>query len=71
MTIADAFIVAGLAQSAGEVRRLAAQGALSVDYRPVVDADTPIARAPEGSSPLLLLRVGKHRWAWWSAPPTR
>lgn len=58
MTIADAFIEAGLASSRGEARRLSAQGGLSIDGVRVDEPDQVFvaSHAPQ------LFRVGKKRF---------
>jgi tyrosyl-tRNA synthetase len=58
MTVAEAFVRAGLSASRGEARRLAQQGGLSVNDERVADVDTPLV-AELGSQ---LLRVGKKRF---------
>jgi tyrosyl-tRNA synthetase len=58
MTIAEAFVRAGLCASRGEARRLAQQGGLSIDDERIEQVDTPLA-AERGSH---LLRVGKKRF---------
>ena len=61
LTLADAFIRAGLAKSRGEARRLAGQGGLSIDDRKVSDVDVPL-RDALGGVPAVLLRAGKKRF---------
>jgi len=61
LTLADAFVIAGLAKSRGEARRLASQGGLSVDDRKVVDVDVPL-RSVLGEAEAILLRAGKKRF---------
>ncbi len=58
MTVADAFIRAGLCSSRGDARRLAQQGGLSIDDEKIDDVDRSID-ATAGST---LLRVGKKRF---------
>jgi len=58
MTVAEAFIEAGLASSRGDARRLAAQGGLSIDGNRVDDVDATYA----GSEQPQLFRVGKKRF---------
>jgi tyrosyl-tRNA synthetase len=58
MTIAEAFVRAGLCASRGEARRLAAQGGLSIDDRRVEEVDRPFS--PQGAA--ALFRVGKKRY---------
>ncbi len=58
LTIAEAFIEAGLALSRGEARRLASQGGLSIDGERVDDPDAFFA----GSDSPQLFRVGKKRF---------
>jgi tyrosyl-tRNA synthetase len=60
-TLGDAFVVAGLAKSRGEARRLAQQGGLSVDDVKVTDVDVPFANAL-GNADAVLLRAGKKRF---------
>ena len=61
LTLADAYVRAGLAKSRGEARRLAGQGGLSVDDRKVDDVDVPLREAL-GSANAILLRAGKKRF---------
>ena len=61
LTLADAFVRAGLAKSRGEARRLAGQGGLSIDDRKVDDVDVPLREAL-GSATAILLRAGKKRF---------
>jgi tyrosyl-tRNA synthetase len=61
LTLADALVIAGLAKSRGEARRLASQGGLSVDDRKVVDVDVPL-RSVLGEAEAILLRAGKKRF---------
>ncbi|MDP9472049.1 MAG: tyrosine--tRNA ligase [Chloroflexota bacterium] len=58
MTIADAFVRAGLCASKGEARRLASQGGLSVDGQRVENADASFDPVANGA----LLRAGKKRF---------
>jgi tyrosyl-tRNA synthetase len=58
LTIADAFVRAGLCDSRGDARRQAAQGGLSIDSTPVENVDLPFA--PDGGT--TLLRRGKKRY---------
>ncbi len=60
MSIAEAFVRAGLTSSRGEARRLAQQGGLSIDDEKIAveQVDIPLTAEP-GS---LLLRVGKKRF---------
>jgi tyrosyl-tRNA synthetase len=58
LTVAEAFVRAGLCSSRGDARRLAQQGGLSINDEKIDDVDRPIAAEP-GSS---LLRVGKKRF---------
>jgi len=58
LTLADLFVRAGLATSRADARRLAAQGGLSMDGRPVADVD--ILFAPVGET--TVLRAGKKRY---------
>jgi len=57
MTLADIVIGAGLATSRNEVRRLAAQGGLSVNGERIEDVHVPASTLDE----LLVLRAGKKR----------
>jgi len=57
ITIAELFVMVGLASSRNEARRLAQQGGLSLDDARVSDADTPF----EPATDLVLLRAGKKR----------
>jgi len=61
LTLADAFVLAGLAKSRGEARRLATQGGLSIDDRKVTDVDVPLREA-FGDAGAILLRTGKKRF---------
>ena len=58
LTIADAFIRAGLCSSRGDARRLAQQGGLSINDEKVENVDLPYS-VEAGSA---LLRVGKKRF---------
>lgn len=58
MTIADAFIRAGLSSSRGDARRLAQQGGLSINDERIENVDVPI----DLSSGAVLLRAGKKRY---------
>jgi tyrosyl-tRNA synthetase len=58
LTIADAFIRAGLVSSRSEARRLAQQGGMSIDESRISDVDAPFD-IPTGAA---LLRVGKKRF---------
>jgi tyrosyl-tRNA synthetase len=58
LTVAEAFVRAGLATSRGDARRLASQGGLSIDDRRVEAVDLPFA--PETDA--VLLRAGKKRF---------
>ena len=58
MSLAEAFVQAGLVSSRGEARRLAAQGGLSVDGERVEDVD----RAFQAANNATLFRVGKKRF---------
>ena len=58
LTIAEAFVRAGLASSRGEARRLAQQGGLAIDENRVEDVDQRFVV----SSDAALLRVGKKRY---------
>lgn len=58
LTIADAFVRAGLCDSRGDARRQAAQGGLSIDGQPVENVDAPFTAAGSPS----LLRRGKKRY---------
>ncbi len=58
MTVADAFVQAGLVSSRGEARRLAAQGGLSIDGVRVEDVDG----AFQAENDATLFRVGKKRF---------
>ncbi len=60
-TLADAFVVADLAKSRGEARRLAQQGGLSVDDVKVSDVDVPFISVLGGAD-AVLLRAGKKRF---------
>jgi tyrosyl-tRNA synthetase len=61
LTLADAFIAAGLTKSRGEARRLAGQGGLSVDDARVSDVDVPFGKVLAGAD-AVLLRAGKKRF---------
>ncbi|MDQ4099693.1 MAG: tyrosine--tRNA ligase [Chloroflexota bacterium] len=61
LTLADAFIRAGLASSRGDARRLAGQGGLSVDDVRVSDVDQPFSNIVAGKDGLML-RAGKKRF---------
>ncbi len=61
LTLADAFIRAGLASSRGDARRLAGQGGLSVDEVRVSDVDQPFSNNVAGKEGLIL-RAGKKRF---------
>ncbi|MBA2247106.1 MAG: tyrosine--tRNA ligase [Chloroflexia bacterium] len=61
LTLADAFVRAGLTKSRGEARRLAGQGGLSIDDRKVEDVDIPLRDALD-SADAVLLRAGKKRY---------
>ena len=58
MTVADAFIAAGLASSRGEARRKAAEGALWIDGERVAEVDQPFRPGERD----VLLRFGKKRF---------
>lgn len=58
LSIADAFVRAGLCDSRGDARRQAAQGGLSIDGETVTDVDAPFS---PGSGPALFRR-GKKRY---------
>jgi tyrosyl-tRNA synthetase len=58
MSLAEAFVQAGMVSSRGEARRLAAQGGLSVDGTRVDDVDAAFATA-NGAT---LFQVGKKRF---------
>ncbi|CAN5837105.1 tyrosine--tRNA ligase [soil metagenome] len=58
MSLAEAFVQAGLVTSRGEARRLAAQGGLSIDGTRVEDADAAFKTANAAT----LFRVGKKRF---------
>ncbi|MCC6703847.1 MAG: tyrosine--tRNA ligase [Thermomicrobiales bacterium] len=58
ITVADAFIRAGLCSSRGDARRLAQQGGLSINDEKIEDVDQSLDAKP-GS---ILLRVGKKRF---------
>lgn len=58
LTIADAFVRAGLCDSRGDARRQAAQGGLAIDDQRVDNVD--VLFAPDGGS--ALLRRGKKRY---------
>ncbi|MDP9358696.1 MAG: tyrosine--tRNA ligase [Chloroflexota bacterium] len=58
LTLADAFVRAGLCASKGEARRLASQGGLSVDGQRVENADAAFDLGANGA----LLRAGKKRF---------
>jgi tyrosyl-tRNA synthetase len=53
MTLVDLFVACGLADSKGATRRLAAQGGLRVDGRPVADVDLPACQTI-GALPCIL-----------------
>jgi len=61
LTLADAFVLAELAKSRREARRLASQGGLSIDDAKVSDVDVPL-RVAFGDAGAVLLRVGKKRF---------
>ena len=61
LTLADAFIRAGLATSRGDARRLAGQGGLSVDDVRVSDVDIPFGDVIGGRD-AVMLRAGKKRF---------
>ncbi len=61
LSLADAFVLAELAKSRGEARRLAKQGGLSVDDAKVSEVDAPL-RGAFGEADALLLRAGKKRF---------
>ena len=58
ISIADLFVRAGLAQSRGEARRLAAQGGLAMDDARIQDVDAPF----RPGSDAVMLRAGKKRF---------
>lgn len=58
LSLADAFVRAGLCASRGEARRLAAQGGLSIDDRRIDDVDQRFIIHGDAA----LLRVGKKRY---------
>ena len=58
LTVADAFIRAGLVTSRNEARRLAQQGGISIDDERIDDVDGPLRIAADAA----LLRVGKKRF---------
>lgn len=58
LTVADAFIRAGLVTSRNEARRLAQQGGISIDDERIDDVDVPLHVAADAA----LLRVGKKRF---------
>lgn len=58
LTMADAFIRAGLVTSRNEARRLAQQGGISIDDERIDDVDVPLRIAADAA----LLRVGKKRF---------
>jgi tyrosyl-tRNA synthetase len=58
LTIADAFVRAGLSSSRGDARRLAHQGGLSINDERIDNVDTAI----DLSSGSVLLRAGKKRY---------
>lgn len=58
LTVADAFIRAGLVTSRNEARRLAQQGGISIDDERIDDVDVPLRIAADAA----LLRVGKKRF---------
>ncbi|HEV2074399.1 MAG TPA: tyrosine--tRNA ligase [Thermomicrobiales bacterium] len=61
LTLADAFVRAGLAKGRGEARRLAQQGGLSVDDEKVSDVDVVFGDIL-GERNAVLLRAGKKRF---------
>ncbi|MGH2551328.1 MAG: S4 domain-containing protein, partial [Thermomicrobiales bacterium] len=58
LTVADAFVRAGLSSSRGDARRLAQQGGLSINDERIDNVDTTI----DLSSGSILLRSGKKRY---------
>ena len=60
-TLADAFVMARLAASRGEARRLASQGGLAVDDAKVSTVDVPF-ESVSGGAGAVLLRAGKKRF---------
>ena len=61
LTLADAFVLAGLTKSRGEARRLASQGGLSVNDEKVTDVDVLLRSVftGVGDAGAILLRAGK------------
>jgi tyrosyl-tRNA synthetase len=58
LTVAEAFVRAGLTTSRGEARRLAQQGGLSINENRIYDVDVPF----DPGSAAVLLRAGKKRF---------
>ena len=61
LSLADAFVRAGLASSRGDARRTARQGGLSIDDQKVEDVDQPLGEVLRGRT-VVLLRSGKKRF---------
>jgi len=61
LSLADAFIRAGLATSRGDARRTAQSGGLSIDAQRVENVDHPLGEVLEGRT-AVLLRSGKKRF---------
>ncbi len=61
LSLADAFIRAGLATSRGDARRTAQAGGLSIDDQRVENVDYPLGEVLEGRT-AVLLRSGKKRF---------
>jgi tyrosyl-tRNA synthetase len=61
LSVADAFVRAGLASSRGDARRTAQQGGLSIDDQKVENVDHPLDEVLTGRT-VVLLRSGKKRF---------
>jgi tyrosyl-tRNA synthetase len=61
--LVDALVVAGLAASKGEARRLIQQGGAAVNNRKVTDVETRLGEGHLASETVLVLRQGKKRYA--------
>ncbi len=61
LSLADAFVRAGLSTSRGDARRTAQQGGLSIDEQRVENVDHPLGEVLEGRT-VVLFRSGKKRF---------
>lgn len=61
--LVDALVVAGLAASKGEARRLIQQGGAAVNNRKVTDLDARLGEGHLASETVMVLRQGKKRYA--------